>query len=225
MDKLNRKGSGAYKNISGEKFNRLTSVCFLRRSPGRYIWLFRCDCGKLVEASRGAVVGGTQKSCGCLKRELRTTHSMSRTREYRIWLAMRMRSGTHPNYQNVRVCRRWRKFENFFSDMGRCPDGYSIDRINNLGHYGPGNCRWASVREQSYNKSSNVWITHNGETRSVMQWSRLLGIPSYVVTRRRQAGWPTELVLNPHLKQPDAVRIGIAIKRGWPIPQVASLSS
>lgn len=63
----------------------------------------------------------------------------------------------HPGYKNygargIAVCQRWLVFANFLSDMGERPDGKTLDRINNDGHYEVGNCRWATVSEQLRNR-------------------------------------------------------------------------
>ena len=86
-------------------------------------------------------------------------HGMCGTPEYRAWGGMIQRctnpkDRTFKNYggRDIQVCDRWRKFTNFFSDMGLRPEGLSIDRINNNGNYEKSNCRWATWIEQNNNK-------------------------------------------------------------------------
>lgn len=46
----------------------------------------------------------------------------------------------------------FKSFPEFLAHIGRRPDGYTLDRINNDGHYEPGNVRWATPSEQAYNR-------------------------------------------------------------------------
>jgi hypothetical protein len=107
---------------------------------------------------------GESKSCGCLQRELvakrLTTHGMSKTRAYGIWVNMKQRcqNQNSPDYRywggvGVGVCDRWQKFENFYADVGEAPPGLSIDRWPDCyGDYGPANWRWATAKEQVHNQ-------------------------------------------------------------------------
>lgn len=112
-------------------------------------------------------------------------------REYRIWKAMRARCNA-PCYSNdtyqkkgIKCCRRWNSFEHFLSDMGPCPVGYSIDRINNNGNYEPTNCRWTDNATQAKNRGSfTPLIQYKGETHILKDWSKILGI-KYVTLRKR----------------------------------------
>ncbi len=127
------------------------------------------------------------------------------TPEYRTWDSMRRRCGNPadkqwPSYggRGITVCERWQVFDNFIADMGPRPKGppkYTLDRIDNDGHYEPGNCRWATHQIQQNNKRSNRPITINGETMNLMQWLERVGIGSRCFYHRLSLGMTPEEAL------------------------------
>lgn len=100
-----------------------------------------------------------KKNIHLINKQNATKHGMYKSREYSTWLNMHQRC-KNPNRheykryggKGITVCERWNKFENFYADMGQRPKETSIDRINSNGNYEPCNCRWATAREQEYNK-------------------------------------------------------------------------
>lgn len=112
-------------------------------------------------------------------------------REYRIWKAMRARcncpcfNNSSYRIKNIKCCRRWNSFANFIEDMGECPEGYSIDRINNNGNYEPSNCRWADQKTQSSNRGDfTPLIEYKGKKHILKDWCRILN-KNYSTMRQR----------------------------------------
>lgn len=177
-------------DLSGRRFGRLLVVSRAENAKGgKPRWLCACDCGGTKAIRAAVLLRGGASSCGCLSRELTSrrsvTHGLTGTSEYVSWRRMRRYcyTPTDPGYahygaRGIRMCDRWREsFENFLADMGPRPSpGHTIDRIDNDGDYTPENCRWATIEVQNRNKSSNVFLEHDGRRMTSAEWAREIGM-------------------------------------------------
>lgn len=116
-------------------------------------------------------------------------------KEYQVWKAMRRRcynvADKHfKDYQGrgISVCERWDDFHSFILDMGPCPSGYSLDRIDNDGNYEPSNCRWADKKTQAINKRTVPHLTISGQTKPAFEWAKLNGIKRSTYSMRISRG-------------------------------------
>jgi hypothetical protein len=146
-------------------------------------------CGRVVRMSRADALHPNRKSCGCAFRanvaKGKTTHGGTYTPEFRTWMSMLFRCFNHqaPNFKNyggrgITVCDRWRgSFQNFLDDMGKRPgSGWSLDRIDNDGNYEPGNCRWATAKQQGWNTRKIRLITFGGDALPIREWAKRLDV-------------------------------------------------
>ena len=83
--------------------------------------------------------------------------------------------------------------------LGEKPSPYhTLDRIDNNKGYEEGNLRWATMREQQNNRSSNRTLTVDGVTLTIAQWSRKMGINNRTLIDRVKRNWSDEdAVLTP----------------------------
>lgn len=208
-----------YRDLTGMVFTRLTVVGFVGRRAGYTRWLCDCSCGNWVVVNGAALPNQNTRSCGCLQRdqirryclETNFTHRMSKSDEYRIWSAMKKRCHT-PGMKafamyggrGISVCPRWREsFENFYADMGPRPSkAHSIDRYpNKNGNYEPGNCRWATWKEQARNTRRSRIISFQGEDFPLVAWCERLGMPYGALQSRLDRGWTVERAFTTPIKK------------------------
>ena len=92
--------------------------------------------------------------------------------------------------RGIKVCDRWlESFESFLADMGEAPKGMSIERNDVGGNYEPSNCRWATMEDQSNNRRTNRFITHEGRTQTIAQWAEEIGMSRQALRYRLDNGW------------------------------------
>lgn len=181
-------------DMVGKRFGRLVVV---KRVPSKNLtkWLCRCDCGNEIEAFGNNLKRGHTISCGCYREDIRPTlayrHGLKHTRAYRVWEKIKGRCccPTNPNYQRyggrgITLCKEWRDDPKKFiewayangyredAEYGEC----TVDRIDNNKGYSPENCRIVNEKVQANNRRSNRYIEHNGERKTMAQWSDIYNL-------------------------------------------------
>jgi hypothetical protein len=194
-------------DITGQRFGRLTALSY---ASGH--WRCRCDCGRTTTVRSDALRYGTTVSCGCYREERNVgnnfgrTHGGSGMREYASWKDMKARCSNprdtaFSNYgkRGIRICRHWlgpNGFTNFLADMGKCPPGLTLDRIDNAKGYFPSNCRWSTRKQQQRNRRTTLRVTIAGKTKAFGDWVDHFNIVSFKTAHSRYLrGWTPEAAL------------------------------
>lgn len=201
----------AFVDRSGQKFTRLL-VLGAHRRRGHSLYLeCLCDCGNIIWASVANLNSGTQKSCGCLRRERwangnRRTHGLAGTPIYTVWSGMKRRCMNSKNQdyadyggRGIKVCDRWmNSFEAFYEDMAdKYEPGLTLDRIDVNGNYDPLNCQWSTHLEQGNNKRNTRKIETEWGKITIRRASELSGLPITTIRNRIFKKWPVAEVLGP----------------------------
>ena len=175
-------------DIKGQRFGRLFVIEKVKRNKST-LWKCQCDCGNITYVDTTRLRRGEIVSCGCYMREIARKpkkHGMTGTPLYIKYQAMigRCKYPSNINYKayggrGICVCEEWQKdFRNFYkwAMENGYEDGLTIDRIDVDGNYEPSNCRFVPMSEQYNNRTDNHYLTYNGETHTLSEWSRIKGI-------------------------------------------------
>lgn len=139
-------------------------------------WNCLCECGKEKLVHGAHLKNGTSISCGCYNIEQSSTHGLSHTRAYNAYWHMKRRCSEDAAPKDkelyfdkgIGVCERWFDVVVFIEDMGECPDGYELERLDGSLGYSPDNCIWASEFTQAQNRST---FKNNTSGKTGVAWS------------------------------------------------------
>lgn len=204
--------------VSRLTFIRETKVIEYKNSLGKIktrakYGLYKCSCGNEKEISISNVNSGRQLSCGCYgienRSKIATTHGLSKHPLFKIWGWMRTRcqnpNATHyKEYggRGVKVCKEWNEdFKKFYDwaiengwekslelDKDSIPNKMGIKALL----YSPKYCCFVTKKENCNNRRSNKIISYNGISKTMQQWSELLGFNEDVLYNRFKYGWSVE---------------------------------
>ena len=179
-------------------------------------------CGKVKDVIGAHLVRGASRSCGCLNKEILAARvRVPKPRkvippEIRTWRDIINRCYNKTNSawkwyggKGTYCCDGWRLNQHqFVADMGPKPSPTpSIDRKDNTGSYTCGkcpqciergvsfNCRWVTNDVQARNQSRTRYLTHDGKTMTVADWTTYLGWKGSVIYGRLDKGWTVEQAL------------------------------
>jgi hypothetical protein len=168
-----------------------------RSSDGHVMSEWACECGNTTVVQTRYAIKGLTQSCGCLRCDGKPNlkHGMHGTATYCSWHAMKRRcecpeDKDYPRYGavGIRVTPQWFDFANFFRDMGERRPGTTLDRIDGTKGYEPGNCRWATIREQNRNTKCFTVVSTPIGVVGLVDYAAHLGISNGAAHLRLKRG-------------------------------------
>jgi len=203
---------------AGSKYGLLSvQKVFRRASDNRVAVHATCECGGLYTGRLNDLRVGNTSSCGCLweysvKASNRSHgHSVNYRRSPTMAsfhnMHTRCERESHPKYHNyggrgIRVCAEWDDFNVFLSDMGECPNGMTLERVDvNLG-YSKDNCIWLEKSKQALNKTNSVMLSYLGITKCLSEWCKDLGLSYSAIAYRIRSGWDVDRAFTQSIRKP-----------------------
>lgn len=198
-------------DLIGKRFGKLVvqdrTDSYIGKTYTQSQWKCICDCGNYVVVRGVQLTGCRTKSCGCLRVEVpkavnrRHGHAPRgiQGKTYTIWCSMKLRC-TNKNEQNFKYYggrgisfdSKWNEYLGFLDDMGECPSGYTLERIDVNGNYNKENCKWIPKAQQAWNTRNTKMVILNGETKPFPVWINELGLNYAKIYRRLNLGWTPE---------------------------------
>jgi hypothetical protein len=196
--------------LDGQRFGRWIVVerVFNHPSPVSR-WLCRCDCGKTKIVLGSSLKQGRSQSCGCFAVETTTKRNRKEIRNtdhplYRLWAGIIARC-LYPNAvayeryggRGIKVCERWKVFENFVADMPPRPSSkHTIHRIDNDKDYELGNVCWATRKEHALARRLTRFAVVDGVADSVESTARRVGISGNCLRQWMKRGHAPQEIVN-----------------------------
>lgn len=123
-------------------------------------------------------------------------HGMSKTRTWNSWSDMKSRCRNPKTTmwrfyggRGISYCPEWERFDAFLKDMGECPDGFSLERIDvNKGYYRK-NCKWMEKKLQARNTRRSRFIEYEGQRKTLAEWAEITGINHGTLQTRLNSGY------------------------------------
>lgn len=190
-------------DLRGKAIGQLTVKQRVRVPTGSATrWKCVCVCGKVLVVAHNCLIRKSPKThCGCQNSK---GPGALYPLVYGVWCMMLVRCSDpkHVAYasyggRGIKVCERWKTFENFRLDMGdRKSRKFSLDRIDPDGDYEPGNVRWSDQKTQARNKRKSLFLEHPhiaGKMIPAAEVAEILGV-RYQTMRAlyiKEGKWPT----------------------------------
>lgn len=211
-------------DLTGRRYGKLTVVSLngfsmTNRNKRQYRWNCICDCGNEITVSGHNLQRGHAKSCGCLHKQqmqrfktinyIHGKGARNSTASYKTWIYIKSRCYNKNNhhtfqYYGAKGIQMWEPWvndpESFCTYVESMENygkpGMTIDRIDPLGNYEPGNLRWITLSEQQKNKTNNNLIEWNGEKMTISEWGEKTGIDRRTIQARLRLGWSVDRALS-----------------------------
>jgi hypothetical protein len=176
---------GSTKVYVGAVFGKLTVIKYAFNTDKQKYWECLCECGTVKNFRQSQLIAKMAQSCGCshYRRGGKAARNTEYSRTYSSWDAMHKRCDDPKHIAfhryggaGITICARWHRsnptgFDNFLEDMGLRPENTSLDRIDGTLGYSSDNCRWTTRSQQQRNTSTNRFVTWQGETKTLVEWS------------------------------------------------------